>query len=71
MEDNVEKLILNGLQVEIYYNALGDWKKDKVYIYDCKEDLTEAESKKIISYLFEEGFILDRRIEVVVVRGGI
>ena len=69
VEDNIEKLILNGLAVEIYYDALGDWRKDLVYIYDCKEDLSDAEAEKIIGYLYDEGFIMDRRIEFVIVRG--
>ena len=71
MEDNVEKIILNGLQVEIFFDKTGDWKKDKVYIYDCKEALTDEEAIRMICYLYDEGFIMDRRIEFVIVRGDI
>tara|TARA_Y100000310_G_C20570082_1_gene757565 strand:+ start:970 stop:1182 length:213 start_codon:yes stop_codon:yes gene_type:complete len=69
MEDNVEKLILNGLSVEIYYDQTGDWRKDRVYIYDCKEDLSDEEADRIVGYLYAEGFIMDRRIEMTIVRG--
>jgi|TARA_Y100000310_G_C20388273_1_gene671510 hypothetical protein len=69
MKDNVEKLILSGLAVEIHYDKTGDWRKDRVYIYDCKEDLSDAEANKMVGYLYDEGFIMDRRVEMTIVRG--
>jgi len=69
MHDGIEKLIINNNPVEIHYDKTGNWQKDKVYIYDCTEELPEEESDLIINYLYEEGFLMDRRVETTVVRG--
>ncbi len=71
MRDGIEKLIINSNIVEIHYDKTGNWKKDKIYIYDCTEELPEEESDLIVNYLYEEGFIMDRRTETTVVRGGL
>ena len=71
MEDGVEKLIINGVSLEIHYDKTGYWKNDKIYIYDCVEGLREEESDLIIDYLYEEGFIMDRRVQSTIVRGGL
>ena len=71
MNDGVERLAINGVVVEIHYDKTGNWKKDKVYIYDCTEELLDEESDSMIEYLYEEGFIMDRRTEKTVVRGGL
>jgi len=70
MEDGVEKLVINNQVVEIHYDKTGNWRKDKVYIWDCTEILLDTEANHIIDYLYEEGFIMDRRLELVIVRGG-
>ena len=52
MHDGIEKLIINNNPVEIHYDKTGNWQKDKVYIYDCTEELPEEESDLIINYLY-------------------
>ena len=70
MEDGVERLVLSNHVVEIHYDKTGNWRKDKIYIWDCEEVLPEENANQIINYLYEEGFIMDRRLELIVVRGG-
>jgi hypothetical protein len=71
MRDGIEKLVVNNNIVEIHYDKMGHWQKDKIYIYDCTEELPEKEADHIVSYLYEEGFIMDRRTEMTIVRGGL
>jgi len=61
----------NGLFVEVYDKDPTEnfWKDKKIYIYDCLSDLSEKERDSIINYLYEEGFVDDRRIEFEVIRG--
>ena len=62
---------LNGLFVEIYDAKPEEnyWGNHKIYIYDCLSDLTDAERDAVINYLYEEGFIDDRRTKCEVIRG--
>ena len=47
----------------------GYWEGDKIYIYDCTEELPEEEADVIVDYLYQEGFIMDRRTKTTIVRG--
>tara|TARA_Y100000310_G_C20684877_1_gene818341 strand:- start:1634 stop:1864 length:231 start_codon:yes stop_codon:yes gene_type:complete len=62
---------VNGLFAEVYdaNPQEGFWGNKKVYIYDCLSDLADAEKDIIINYLYEEGFIDDRRTKCEVIRG--
>jgi hypothetical protein len=64
-------LEVNGLIVEIYNEKPEEnfWGDKRIYIYDCISDLTEVERDMIINYLYEEGFIDDRRTKCDVIRG--
>jgi len=68
---DIDKLILNGISVEVHHDKTGSWKKDKIYIYDCTEELPEEEAQRMVDYLYQEGFIMDRRTEMTIVRGGL
>ena len=54
-----EDLIVNKIPVIVNSDNNGAWMKDCVII--LKPDATETEIMGIMSYLYEEGFILDRR----------
>ena len=62
---------VNGLFAEIYESNIeeGFWGNKKIYIYDCFSDLADVERDAIINYLYEEGFIDDRRTRCEVIRG--
>jgi hypothetical protein len=69
----MEDIIINGLVVEIKQMPsikypTGHWKRKKIFIHDVIESgLKEAEIAAIIQYLYEEGFIEDRRIECKII----
>ena len=56
-------LILNGLLVEVYLSPEEDWRFDDVLIWDMMGDLIIREETLIMQYLFDEGFIKDRRTQ--------
>ena len=56
---NQEDLIVNGISVIVNTDSDGAWMKDCVII--LKPDVMAEEVVGVMSYLYEEGFILDRR----------
>ena len=56
---NQQDLIVNQIPVIVNKDNDGEWMKDCVII--LKPDATDEEVASIVSYLYEEGFILDRR----------
>jgi len=54
-----EDLIVNKIPVIVNSDEDGAWMKD--YVVILKPDVTELEIASVMSYLYEEGFILDRR----------
>ena len=54
-----EDLIVNKMPVIVNKDNGGYWMKDRVII--LKPDATDSEIVGVMSYLYEEGFILDRR----------
>jgi hypothetical protein len=56
---NQEDLIVNKIPVIVNSDDNGAWMKD--YVVILKPDVTAAEIAGVVSYLYEEGFILDRR----------
>jgi hypothetical protein len=70
----MEDIVINGLLVEIKqmpsikYPA-GHWKRRKIFIHDVAESgLKKPEALAIVEYLYEEGFIEDRRTECEVLK---
>jgi len=64
-------VVVNGLFAEVYDAKPEEnyWGNHRIYIYDCLSDLTEEERAVIIGYLYDEGFIDDRRTKCEVIRG--
>jgi len=56
---NQEDLIVNRIPVIVNRDSDGSWMKDCVII--LKPDVTDKEIMSVMSYLYEEGFVLDRR----------
>ncbi len=62
-------LIINSYPVSLKPDLdNGFWAQEKIVIHDTKGSLNEAETRTIIQYLYDEGFILDRRTPHEVVR---
>jgi hypothetical protein len=58
-------LVINKVAVVINTDEGGAWVEDSLVV--LKPDATKEEVRDIINYLFEEGFILDRRIQYKIV----
>ena len=56
-----QDLVINNISVILNTDEDGVWVDDFLII--LKKDSTEEEIANIISYLYEEGFICDRRIK--------
>ena len=56
-----QDLVINNISVLLNTDEDGVWVDDFLII--LKKDSTEEEIANIISYLYEEGFICDRRIK--------
>ncbi|MAH49799.1 hypothetical protein CMI37_28500 [Candidatus Pacearchaeota archaeon] len=71
--DESKLLFLNGVAVEvkedpsIHYPS-GSWLRTVVYIYDGLDDIGEKEIQSIMEYLYNEGFIMDRRTAMKVIK---
>lgn len=62
-----EFLNVRGLGVIICYDKAGYWKRDKVVFPTGTE---EQQALDIIQYLYDEGFLVDRRISYEIVTKG-
>ena len=51
----------NGWKVECHLCNDGFWKHDTVFIYNNKKTISDREIGVILDYLYNEGFIKDRR----------
>ena len=56
-----QDLVINSISILLNTNEDGAWMEDSLII--LKKDSTEQEIANIINYLYEEGFIWDRRIK--------
>ena len=62
-------IVINGLTIEIKEGDDSYWKNKKILIYDVSEsNLNDKEVGAIVSYLYEEGFIEDRRTEFEIIK---
>jgi len=65
-------VLVNSLFVEIYDKPTGvpdNWQSKAIKIYDPLESITEERERIVIQYLYDEGFIEDRRTDYEVVTG--
>ena len=71
----MDLIFVNDLPIEIKHespdpsNPTYHWSHDKIYIHDTlREPLTGQEVDVVIEYLYNEGFIQDRRTPHTIVR---
>jgi len=77
MKKKAGDIMYNGLLADVFEDVFcpdtpapsGHWLNEKVYIYDCLSGSTEKEKNAMMEYLYEEGFIQDRRTKCTVIRG--
>ena len=67
----IHSVVINGLIVEIYDSdpEKDFWGNKIIFIYDCLGDLTDKEKDIVVNYIYDEGFVDDRRTECQVISG--
>lgn len=58
-----------GVPVEIHPCNDGDWRHDTVFLYNVNKIITKAEIYTIMQYLYDEGYIQDRRTKYMIADG--
>jgi hypothetical protein len=72
----IGEIVINGLIIEIFEGIeregkpypKGHWMGEQIYIYDGLSDAADNEITAVLDYLYEEGFIQDRRTSFTVIR---
>jgi|TARA_B000000557_G_C20511798_1_gene332479 hypothetical protein len=62
----MQSLHINGYKIKVFLCDDGFWKHDTVFIYNNSKCIAEKEIHVIMDYLFDEGFIRDRRTKYYV-----
>jgi len=57
----VHELNIGEYPVQVHLCRDGYWKHDTIFIWNTSKCISEKEAKSIIQYLYDEGFISDRR----------
>ena len=60
------RLYVNKYEVKVFPCDDSNWRHDSVFIYNDSKSITEREISGVIEYLFNEGFIADRRTKYYV-----
>ena len=55
------ELRVNKYKTKVFLCDDGNWRHDTIFIYNDSKCIGEKEIETIIEYLFNEGFIKDRR----------
>lgn len=55
------ELWVNKYRIKVFVCNDGNWRHDNIFIYNNTKCIAEKEIEAIIEYLFNEGFIKDRR----------
>jgi hypothetical protein len=59
-----EYIDVRGFSAVIRYDEMGNWKRDKVVLYQHPDQtIGDREARSVIQYLYDEGFIVDRRVD--------
>ena len=66
MEEH-DALLVDGVAIVIRCDKSGNWKNDEIEIYDPIENLTKSRIISLVNYIYEEGYIVDRRVKVQII----
>jgi hypothetical protein len=62
-------LTYRGIPVQVHPCEDGNWQHDTVFLYNTQKIITKAEITTIIQYLYDEGYIKDRRTKYMIADG--
>ena len=60
-------LLVDGIAIVVHCDKTGNWKNDQVEIYDPMDELAKPRVISLINYIYEEGYIVDRRVRINIV----
>ena len=60
-------LLVDGYPIRIRYDKRGRWQYDQVELYEALDDIDDNRAASLINYIYEEGYIVDRRINTNIV----
>ena len=63
------QMMLQGIPVKVFLCRDGDWRHDTVFLYNTQKVITKVEIRAIIQYLYDEGYIKDRRTRYMIADG--
>ena len=55
-----KKIKISGTAIEVFLCIDGDWRHDTIFIQN-KKLISKREIRAIVQYLYDEGYIKDRR----------
>ena len=64
------ELLMTPYRVKVYLCEDGNWRHDTVFIYNNSKCIAEKEIDSVMQYLFDEGFIKDRRTKYYIAERG-
>ena len=64
------ELIVSNYRVKVFLCKDGFWRHDTIFIYNDSKCISQKEIDSIKEYLYEEGFIKDRRTKYFVAEKG-
>ena len=62
-------LTYRGIPVQVHPCEDGNWRHDTIFLYNTQKIITKAEIMTIIQYLYDEGYIQDRRTKYIIADG--
>ena len=62
-------LTINEIPIKVFLFRDGDWRHDSVFLYNKKKVVTKIEIHTILQYLYDEGYIKDRRTRYMIADG--
>ena len=66
----MHELILPPYRLKVLPCEDGNWRHDTVFIYNDTKVIAEREIDTLMQYLFDEGFISDRRTKYYIAERG-
>lgn len=66
----MDEIHLSGYRVKVFLCDDGNWRHDSVFIYNDTKVIARKKIRAIIQYLYEEGFIKDKRTKYYIAERG-
>ena len=62
-------LTINEIPIKVFLCRDGDWRHDTIFLYNTQKVITKVEIRAAVQYLYDEGYIKDRRTRYMIADG--